>query len=75
MDFVEKMAAAFHDELKKLAAEKHANAAVETAKAVTKKPNVLLPGVAVGALGTLALQRAHRDWKMGRAMRMQNQSY
>lgn len=75
MDFVEKMAAAFQDELKKIASAKQASAAVETAKAVAKKPNILLPGMAVGALGTLALQRAHRDWRTGRAMRMQNQAY
>lgn len=69
MDFVEKMASAFEDELKKIAAEKQAAAA--PAKPIGK----FLPGVAAGALGTIALQRAHRDWRMGRAMRLQNQAY
>ncbi len=63
MTFVEKMAAAFEDELRKIAA----------AKAPGSK--LLVPGLVAGSLGTLALQRAHRDWRMGRAMRMQNQSY
>lgn len=75
MTFVEKIAAAFQDELKKIAAEKMANAAAAVAKEVIKKPSTLLPGAALGALGTLGLQRAHRDWRMGRAMRMQNQQY
>ncbi len=69
MDFVEKMTAAFEDELKKIAAQKVA-AAVPAAKG-----KMLVPGLIGGALGTLALQRAHRDWRMGRAMRMQGQAY
>ena len=62
--FVDKMAAAFQDELEKIAQEKRA--------ADTK--SLLVPGIAVGALGTMALQRAHRDWRMGRAVRLQNQA-
>lgn len=71
MDFTKKMAAAFEDELKKIAFEKQAGAAA----AVAKKPSLLVPGLVAGSLGTLALQRAHKDWRMGRAMRMQNQAY
>jgi len=70
-DFVNKMAAAFEDELVKIAHRKLASAA-EAVKAVAKKPSMLVPGIAVGALGTIGLQRAHRDWRMGRAMRLQN---
>ena len=63
--FAQKMAEAFEDELKKLAAAK-----------IPPKANLLVPGLIAGSLGTMALQRAHRDWRMGRAMRMQqNQSY
>lgn len=67
MTFVQKMAAAFEDELRKIAA------AAAPAAAASK---MLVPGLVGGALGTLALQRVHRDWRMGRAMRMQqNQGY
>lgn len=70
MGFVEKMATAFEDELKKIAAEKSA-----TVAAAAAGKSHLVPGLVAGAIGTLALQRAHRDWKMGRAMRVQNQAY
>jgi hypothetical protein len=63
-EFAQRMAEAFEDELKKLAAPK-----------IPPKSTMLVPGLVAGSLGTLALQRAHHDWKMGRAMRMQNQSY
>lgn len=75
MTFVDKMASAFEDELQKIAGAKSASAAAEVAKSVAKKPSLLVPGLVAGSLGTLALQGAHRDWRMGRAMRMQNQSY
>lgn len=75
MTFIEKMAAAFEDELRKIYSQKTASAAVEASKAVAKKPSLLIPGLVAGSLGTVALQRAHRDWRMGRAMRMQNQNY
>lgn len=72
-NFVNKMAAAFEDELQKIAHQK-ISAAAEAVKAVATKPSLLVPGMAVGALGTIALQRAQRDWRMGRAMRLQNQA-
>lgn len=62
MTFVEKMASAFEDELKKIAS---------AAPAAAAKGSMLVPGLVAGAIGTLGLQRAHRDWRMGRAMRMQ----
>jgi hypothetical protein len=62
MTFVEKMASAFQDELEKIAAAPPPAAS-----------KLLVPGLIAGSLGTLALQRAHKDWRMGRAMRMQNQ--
>lgn len=62
MTFVEKMASAFQDELSKIAAAPPTTAG-----------KMLVPGLIAGSLGTLALQRAHKDWRMGRAMRMQNQ--
>jgi hypothetical protein len=67
MSFVEKMAAAFEDELKKIEAEKVAAAPAQS--------SLLVPGLVAGALGTIMAQRAHRDWRMGRAMRLQNQAY
>jgi hypothetical protein len=67
MDFVEKMAVAFEDEMKKIAS------AASAAAPIAKK-SLLIPGLVAGSIGTLALQRAHRDWRMGRAMRVQNQS-
>jgi hypothetical protein len=67
--FVDKMAAAFADELRLIGHQKIAAAA-----AAAKGSGMLVPGLAAGALGTLALQRVHRDWRMGRAMRMQNQA-
>lgn len=70
-NFVEKMAAAFEDELRKIGHQKIAAAAAEVAK---KTSSMLVPGLAAGALGTIAVQRMHRDWRMGRAMRMQNQA-
>lgn len=66
--FVEKMAEAFQDELRKIGHQKLA------AAATAAKSSLLVPGLAAGALGTLAAQRMHRDWRMGRAMRMQNQA-
>lgn len=65
MSFIDKMANAFQDELQKIEAEKCAAAAPAS--------NMLVPGLVAGALGTMMVQRAHRDWRMGRAMRMQNQ--
>lgn len=68
--FVEKMSAAFEDELRKIGHQKLAAAAA----AIKKPASMLVPGLAAGALGTMALQRMHRDWRMGRAMRLQNQA-
>jgi hypothetical protein len=70
-DFVDKMASAFQDELEKITKEKNAGIGAEVAKKTT---NLLVPGLIAGSLGTVALQRAHKDWRMGRAMRMQNNS-
>ena len=68
--FVEKMAQAFEDELRLIGHQKLAAAAA----AVKKPASMLVPGMAIGALGLLGAQRMHRDWRMGRAMRMQNQA-
>ena len=62
--FVEKMAEAFKDELRKIGHQKLADA----------KASLLVPGLIAGSLGVLGAQRMHRDWRMGRAMRMQNQA-
>lgn len=64
--YAEKLAAAFEDELIKIAQEK---AAMEPA---TMKALGL---VVAGGLGAEALRRADRDRKMGRAMRLQQGSY
>ena len=69
MTFAEKMAQAFQDELQKIANEKAAAAPPAGGS------KMLVPGLIAGSLGTIALQRAHKDWRMGRAMRVQNQGY
>lgn len=60
------MAAAFEDELIKIAQEK------EAMEPATMKAIGL---VGAGALGAEALRRAERDRRMGRAMRIQQGSY
>lgn len=64
--YQEKMAAAFADELSKIAQEKHAlsNEAMKT-----------IGLVGAGALGAEVLRRAERDRRMGRAMRVQQGAY
>lgn len=64
--YQERMAAAFEDELVKIAQEK---AAMEPA---TLK---MLGLVGAGALGSELLRRAERDRRMGRAMRLQQGAY
>ena len=64
--YQERMAAAFEDELVKIAEEKMAMSP-ETMK--------MLGLVGAGAIGTEFLRRAERDRKMGRAMRLQQGSY
>ncbi len=64
--YADKMAAAFEDELVKIAQEKEA-----------MDPGTMkaLGLVGAGALGAEVLRRAERDRKMGRAMRLQQGSY
>lgn len=64
--YQEKMAAAFEDELIKIAKQKAAMSP-EAMKAIGL--------VGAGALGAEFLRRADRDRRMGKAMRMQQGSY
>lgn len=60
------MAAAFEDELQKIAAEK-----ISMSGHAAKTLGLL----GAGALGAEFIRRAERDRRMGRAVRMQNQGY
>jgi hypothetical protein len=62
-DYAEIMAAAFEDEMQKIAAEKVAALSPQAAKTLGTA------GAAV--LGWEALRKANQDRKMGRAMRLQ----
>lgn len=61
---VDIMAKSFEDELRKIAGAKE-----QAAK------SLLLPGALLGAGGAVVVGRAHKDWKNGRQMRLQNQGY
>lgn len=67
-NYAEVMAAAFEDELRKIAEAKVPN----TIKAPSAKTLGL---IGAGAIGYEALRRAERDRRMGRMMRIQNQVY
>jgi hypothetical protein len=62
--FVDVMAAAFENELEKIAASKQASGLLSA--------KFLVPA-AVGIAGYETLRRANRDRKLGRAMRIQGQ--
>lgn len=65
--YAQAMAEAFEDELRKIANVKANNGVMPS--------NKTLALVGAGAVGYEALRRAERDRRMGRAMRIQQQSY